>query len=73
MKSYRFFFHYNKPASLAAGEPRLSVHYRGVCHIVERIACMATCVTKINKRQPRVVMAGSAERVEVCGGLAIIE
>jgi len=65
MKTYRFFYHYNKPASLSAGEPRLSVHFRNTCHIVKSITYYVPCESKINKRQPRCVMAGSASMVKV--------
>jgi len=56
---YRFFFHYNKPASRAAKKPQISVHYRGVCHIVDNIACFEPCAGRVNKRQPYFVMGGS--------------
>lgn len=65
MKTYRFYYHYNKPASLSAGEPRLSVHFRDTCYIVKAIICGVPCESKINKRQPRCVMAGFAQNVKV--------
>ena len=38
-KPAAFYFHYNKPASMSAGEPRLSIHYRDQCMIVNGIEC----------------------------------
>lgn len=59
-KSRRFYFHYNKPASLAAGHPKLSVHWMNACYIVDAVDCQVPVKSKINKRQPRVVMQGMA-------------
>ena|SRR6185503_4069305 len=59
-KPRRFFFHYNKPASLKAGTPKLSVHVNKQCHIVDKVVCNVLVESKINKRQPRVVMQGFA-------------
>lgn len=54
-----FWFHYNKPASRAAGEPRLTVHCQGACHIVRHIECHVPVRTRERKSQPHVVMAGT--------------
>lgn len=55
---HRFFFHYNKPASQSSGTPKISVHYRGKCHIVERLICKVPLSSQSRSRQPRLVMAG---------------
>ena len=55
-----FFFHYNKPASRSAKSPKMTLHYKGVCHIVDHIACEATVNTHHNKLQPHVVLKGKA-------------
>jgi len=68
----RFNFHYNKPASLKAGRPILTVHFRGVCHLVSSVRCVVPCETKIRKQQPRCVMAGDCNRVVVSKGQALI-
>lgn len=60
-----FFFHYNKPASLAAGEPRLSVHFKGACLIVKGVECRAPVASRNRRTQPRCVMAGKARGVHV--------
>lgn len=60
-----FFFHYNKPASLAAGEPRLSVHFKGICLIVKGVECMVPVGSRNRRTQPRCVMAGKARGVHV--------
>lgn len=72
-KAYVFYFHYNKPASLSAGKPKLSVHYRGLCNIVDKVICAVPCESRINKRQPRVVMAGWAQRLRICRGVAVLD
>lgn len=58
MKPYSFFYHYNKPASKAAGRNILSIHYRKQCHLVHDIVCNVPTKTKTRKTQPRCVMAG---------------
>lgn len=55
-----FFFHYNKPASRSAKSPKMTLHYKGVCHIVDHIICEATVNTHHNKLQPHVVLKGKA-------------
>lgn len=68
----RFFFHYNKPASQQAKEPLMSVHYKGICHIVKQVHCLVPCESKIRPRQPRVVMQGFSSLVAVKDGIAVI-
>lgn len=60
MKKYSVYFHYNKPASLKAGKPQLSVHYKNICYIIEGLKCNIPIETRIRKTQPRCVMAGKA-------------
>lgn len=72
MKPRVFFFHYNKPASMQAGEARLSVHFHGVCHIVKGVSCLVPCHTKIRTKQPRCVMVGRAKRVVIVADHATI-
>ena len=60
-----FFFHYNKPASRAAGENRLTVHWQGRCEIVRSLECYVPIETRARKAQPRCVMAGKAESVTI--------
>jgi hypothetical protein len=66
-----FFFHYNKPASHAAGEPRLSVHFQGRCLIVNGIECRVPVRTRNRRTQPRCVMAGKAEQITVSEATAV--
>lgn len=67
-----FFFHYNKPASQAAGCPRLSVHYRGACHIVHEVDCGVPIKSRNRKTQPRCVMAGKCSDILFFDGVAVI-
>jgi len=73
----KFFFHYNKPASKAAGCPKMSVHWKGKCHIVDSIMVAEFCWTKHRKRQPHCVMEGLCHKVNIFttkqGSRAIIE
>ena len=66
MKKYRFFYHYNKQAK------KMSVHYKGVCHIVKDISCYAVANTKYNKRQPYLTMQGVSSGVFIANDRAII-
>lgn len=72
-RARRFFFHYNKPASAAAGIPKLSVHYAKACHIVDGIDCRVPIRSKNNKKQPRCVMAGKCGDVTIVDGIAVIQ
>ena len=72
MKPKVFFFHYNKPASLAAGRPKLSVHFDGKCHIVDHLNCVVPIWSHHQKRQPRCIMKGKCISVsirEIDGGI----
>ena len=57
-KKYSFFFHYNKPASLAAGCNKLTVHWRGACHLVDAVVCNVPIHSVDRARQPRCVLKG---------------
>ncbi len=67
-----FFFHYNKPASIAAGANRLTVHWQGVCHLVHGIRCQVPIETRNRKSQPRCVMAGKATNITFDNNIATI-
>lgn len=66
-----FFFHYNKPASRAAGETRLSVHQSGRCHIVQAIDCRVPVRSRNRPAQPRCVLTGRGS-VTIVDGTARI-
>lgn len=69
----RFWYHYNKPASKAAKRVRWSLHYRGVCHIVDKLICKAGTESRVRKRQPYGVIAGDAVRIDIKDGVAFIQ
>lgn len=71
-KKYRFFLHYNKPLSKQKGTHLWSVHFRNTCYFTENIECNLPTESKLNKRQPYVVMRGFAEKVEVVDNKLII-
>lgn len=65
-----FFFHFNKPASRSAKKPKISVHTKGKCHIVDNVECEVPVKGRINKRrQPHFVMAGRGV-IKICGNEA---
>jgi len=63
-KPRAYFLHYNKPATAQAGEPRISVHVAGVCHIVTNVVCNTPTSGRIRKTQPRWVLVGRARRFD---------
>ena len=67
-----FWFHYNKPASRAAGAPRLTIHHEGQCKIVRSLECSVPIATRFRSTQPHCVMAGVASSVVLSHGHAKI-
>lgn len=59
MKHYRFFYHYNKH------QQKMTVHFRGTCHIVKDVQCRVPCETKWSLTQPYLVMRGHAHTVTI--------
>lgn len=59
MKTYRFFYHYNKP------KKAMTVHFRGTCFIVNDVTCLVPTESKWNKGQPKLVMRGFAKDVHL--------
>lgn len=57
MKQYRFFYHYNKP------QKKMTVHFRGQCHLAKHLRCLVPCETKWNATQPNIVMQGFASAI----------
>jgi hypothetical protein len=55
----RFFFHYNK------FNHGMTVHWKNQCIPVDDISCEVPVETKWNNSQPRLVLRGWAEEVEV--------
>lgn len=69
VKLRRFWFHYHKAASRAAGRNVLTVHWEGKCHLVHHVLCAAKVETHHRKAQPHCVLRGFAARVEVFEGV----
>jgi hypothetical protein len=70
--SYSFWYHYNKPASRKFGSPKLTVHYRGQCLLVDDLDCSVRTFSRKRKTQPHVVIAGVADSLVVKNGTAYI-
>jgi hypothetical protein len=60
-----FWFHYNKPASRSYGIPKMTIHYKGTCHIVDHIQCNVNVATYHRKSQPHVVLKGYTSKFEI--------
>ena len=59
----RFYYHYNKPVSKKEGRNFLTLHYRGKCHLVNRISCSVSTESHNQKRQPYCVIRGWANNI----------
>ncbi len=68
-----FFYHYSKPASRAAKSPKLSLHYRGACHIIDSISCYVPTYSRNRKIQPHVVITGKSDNIIIKDGAALIQ
>lgn len=68
-----FFYHYNKPASLKFKSSKLSLHYKNTCHIVDKIICNVPTHSHNNKRQPKIVIKGNANKVIIENNVAKID
>lgn len=62
-KKYVFFFHYNKPESKKAGRNKLTIHFRGKCHLVDKIVCNVGVFSYNNKKQPHCVLKGKCKEL----------
>ena len=71
-KPAAFYFHYDEAASLTAGEPRLSIHYRDQYLIVKGVECRVPVKFRTRKTQPRCVMSGKARSINVRDSIAVI-
>jgi hypothetical protein len=67
-----FFYHYNKPLSQQRGVPTITIHFKGACHFVEGLTCTVPTKSRINKSQPRFVMAGKANKITIKNRVATI-
>lgn len=59
VRKYRFFYHYNK------WNGGMTVHYRGACNPCIDVKCLVPSETKWNRFQPKLVMQGFAEKIEI--------
>jgi hypothetical protein len=66
MKKRRFFFHFRK----STGE--LTLHWQKQCIPIKDVVCNVPLETKWNKQQPRVVLQGFAEKIEIIENKAFI-
>ena len=64
-RQYRFWYHYNKPASRKAGHPLFTVHYRNKCWITKSIVCSVATETHTRIRQPYAVVRGHCYNMSI--------
>lgn len=64
-KKLRFWFHFNKPASRREGRNVLTLHWRGTCHRVHAIRCIAPTETHDRATQPTCIVRGWADDVSI--------
>lgn len=67
-----FIFHYNKPESLKAGKPKISLHFNKKYHLVDNIVVNVKSGGRIRKSQPHFVIAGKAESIEIIDDIAYL-
>lgn len=58
-----FYFHYNKVESRRLKQGKMTIHFKGKCHIVDNIRCSASVRTKHSKRQPFIMMTGLSDDI----------
>jgi hypothetical protein len=71
IKARAFFFHFNKPASMAAKKVVISVHWKGKCLLCDNIQIEVPTRGRLRKTQPRFVVVGKGV-VRLTDGVAII-
>lgn len=73
MRKRAFWFHYNKPASRSQGKPQITIHYKGVCHIVDNLVYDGKIEGRIRKTQPHWVISGKTSGIEIKNNIAYIQ
>ena len=74
MKTYKATMHFNKQGA-AKGTP-WTVHFRGACHIVKEIICLASMSSewKPNKKSnPRAFFTADITSFQIVDGVAILK
>mgnify|MGYP003502029416 CR=1 FL=1 len=64
-KRYTFWFHFNKPESRRRKKAIWTVHFRGVCNVVDNIQCAVNAHTRSRKSQPYGVITGLCYEVTI--------
>lgn len=73
LPAYKFFYHFNKPASQSAGRVQISVHLEGPeinkCVLVDNLVCGVPAKGRLRTHQPRFAMQGVCHEWEVREGV----
>lgn len=72
-KEYVFWFHYNKPESVRTGTPKVTIHHKKSCHIVDNVVIETNIKGSLRKEQPRFVMKGKCRSFEIINNIAYIK
>lgn len=67
-----FNYHYNKPASKKAGYPKLTLHYKNTCFLVNKIICKVPTFSHNRKQQPHLIIKGNAKSIKILDDVAEI-
>lgn len=74
MRKYVFWFHYNKPKTVANGKPQITIHYKKQCLIVDNLVVGVPTEGKIRTgEQPNFVVRGKCSQLTVIDGIAYIK
>jgi len=68
-----FWFHYNKQMSKKHNKTILTLHYKKTCHYIENIIINVPTWGHFKKDQPRFVIKGNANNIEIIDGIAKID
>lgn len=64
-KKYVFWYHFNKVAWRQRGTISWTIHWQGVCHIVDSITCNVATQSCNRTKQPVAVIKGKAKSLEI--------
>lgn len=64
-KVYVFWYHFNKNAWRQRNAISWTVHWRGVCHIVDTVTCRVPTHSCERRQQPVAIIKGKARGLEI--------
>ncbi len=64
-RTYVFWYHFNKNAWRTRNAISWTVHWKGVCYIVDTITCKVPTYSCERKKQPVAIIKGKARVLEI--------